>query len=104
MTSLPELSCRPLRALLAYFQELRGRETLERVVAELGLGPGIDLDYLEHENHWIGFESGQRLIDRLSDASGDQSFPRRAGLRMASSDALGVGYHFLKAFGTPRLC
>ena len=103
-TKLPELSCRPLRALLAYFQELHGRERLERVVAELGLGPGIDLAFLEQEDHWIGFEAGQKLIDRLTDVSNDASFPRRAGLRMASSDALGVGYHFLKAFGTPRLC
>ncbi len=99
-----ELSCRPLRVLLTAFRQSQGEEALRSALSHLQLPPGVDLTYLEDENHWVSFALGQQLIDALTEASGDPSFPRRAGLQMATREGLGVGYHFLKAFGTPRLC
>ncbi len=99
-----ELSCRPLRVLLHVFRRFRGEEALRAALHGLRLPPGVDLAYLEDEHRWVSAGVAQQLIDALTEASGDPSFPRRAGLQMATREALGVGYHFLWAFGSPRVC
>ncbi|MGQ0505679.1 MAG: ATP-binding response regulator, partial [Myxococcaceae bacterium] len=99
-----QLSCRPMRSMFSAFRQGYGEEKLRETIARLELPSNMGLASLEDENHWIPLEVAQRILVALTEASGDPSFPRQAGLQLASRDGLGVGFHFLKAFGTPKLC
>ena len=99
-----EVSCRSLRALLTYFRKLGGQERLEAVIAGAGLTPGVTLTYMEEENTWLSFADSQRLLDALTEASGDKRFPYHAGLNLMSRDVLGSTYILVKALASPRRC
>jgi signal transduction histidine kinase len=97
-----QLSCRALKALLVYFRRLRGPEQLGAAIASAGVG--LDEEFLLDEDNWVEFDVAQRVLDALTDASGDPLFPRRAGHITASRDVIGGGYSLLRSFGTPRMC
>ena len=98
----PELSSRILKSLVVYFRSTYGREKLEETLSSAGLDPGIQT-VLENESTWVSFEIGQRLIDALTEASGDPQFPRKAGHITMSREILGFFHSVLRAFGNPRL-
>src|SRR4051794_37059809 len=97
------LSCRALRPLLSHFQKTQRPGQFEAAIAEAGLPPDIDAAFLAHENNWVSFETGQKLLDALWKRSGDPLFPRKAGLLLATPEALGLAYSALRAFGSPAL-
>lgn len=104
LTMPAEIACRPLRSLLAYFRQTHGSEPLEEALAAAELPAQVDVAFLEHEDNWVSFDVGQRLLDVLTEASGDPQFPRKAGHMIMTREVLGVAYGPLKAFGTPKLC
>jgi response regulator RpfG family c-di-GMP phosphodiesterase/signal transduction histidine kinase len=100
----PELSNRIMKSLLVHFKNQLGDATLRRVIETSALGPGVDTAYLQDGTSWISFETGQKIIDALTAASGDSQFPRRAGRITATREILGTAWTILKAFGSPQLC
>jgi response regulator RpfG family c-di-GMP phosphodiesterase/signal transduction histidine kinase len=100
----PELSNRLMKSLLVHFKNQFGDGALRRVIDEMALGPEVDTAYLLDATSWISFETGQKIIDGLTKASGDSQFPRLAGRIMATREILGTAWTILKAFGSPQLC
>ncbi len=98
-----ELSVRVIKSLLVFFRETYGQDRLAAAIAGAQLDP-LEAKSLENDDNWLPFEIGQRLLDALSEASGDPLFPRRAGQTTLSKEGLGFAYSVLKAFGTPGLC
>ncbi len=99
-----ELSTRPLRPLIIYFDKLHGKKELQTVFQKANLGLEINLAYLYDENNWVSFEVGQRIIDILDENSDDPEFVKHAGLLVASKEMLGFAYTAFKAFGSPKAC
>jgi putative nucleotidyltransferase with HDIG domain len=83
------------------FRKLRGEEELRRSLSRAGVD--LPLGYLEDENNWVSFALAQRILDRLSEDSGIDDFPRRAGLAIGTQEVLGLAWSLLKAFGSPKL-
>ena len=100
----PELSNRIIKSLLVYFKNQFGEAALRRVIDDAALGSGVDTTYLLDGTSWISFDTGQKIIDILTSASGDAQFPRRAGRITATKEILGTAWTILKAFGSPQLC
>jgi len=98
----PELSVRAVSALLLYFEKRYGRERLETLWRQENLG--LSLDYLKTATNFVSQSFLENLCELLVRESADPQFCRDAGLFTATPEAIGFAFHFLKAFGSPRLC
>ncbi len=99
-----EIACRAMNSLLVYFEKTQGRKKLQESIDETVGQFNVDLAYLQNEHNWISFAIGQRILDALTRAAGNENFPREAGRITASREVLGIVYPLLRACGSPRLC
>ncbi|MFH1878284.1 MAG: ATP-binding protein [Candidatus Omnitrophota bacterium] len=81
-----ELNCRPVKAVMLYFEERYGRAELEKFI----LGMNMNMDYLEDRNNWISFDWYCRLLGKLVEYTGDAKAPFDAGTYAAKRECYGT--------------
>jgi signal transduction histidine kinase len=94
----PEIGVRVTSTLLHYFERRYGAAQLADVFRRHTFG--LSLDYLRTATNFISLPFLERLADVLVAESGDSQFMRKAGLSMASPEALGFAYYMVRAFGS----
>lgn len=99
--SLPEISCRAVSCLPFCFERLFGRDRL--VEAYEKVRSSLPLESVFNPEDYVSFDFFIRIVDALTEASGDPDFPFKAGLETATLRALGFPYYMLRAMGTPKL-
>ena len=97
----PEVGARLLKTLLLSFEKKYGRERLEALWRERPMP--LSLEYLAEPNHFVSLDFLELLCDELVRGSGDPDFMTNAGRNIATPEALGFAYYFLRGFGTPGL-
>ncbi|WP_257463281.1 ATP-binding response regulator [Archangium lipolyticum] len=99
----PDVSVRTTCAsLLLYFEHTYGVARLEDVWARHR--PSLSLEYLRTTTNFISLRFLESLAELLVKESGDVHFMRKAGLFLASPEALGFAYYMLRAFGSVPVC
>ncbi len=98
----PEIGVRVTSTLLLYFERRYGAAQLADVFRRHAFS--LSLDYLRTTTNFISLPFLERLADVLVAESKDPQFMRKAGLSMASPDALGFAYYMIRAFGSLEIC
>jgi signal transduction histidine kinase len=99
----PDLSVRTTSAsLLLYFEHRYGSARLEDIWRRHS--PSLSLNYLRTPTNFISQRFLESLTELLMKESGDTHFLRRAGLFLATPEALGFAYYMLRAFGSVPVC
>jgi response regulator RpfG family c-di-GMP phosphodiesterase/signal transduction histidine kinase len=96
-----EVSCRALASASQYFEKAYGRERLNGVFATLGIEQTVK--QLSDPAAFTSHEVATRLLVALAKAADDPSFSFRAGLSVASPEALGFAYYLLRSFASPQV-
>lgn len=99
---LPEISARLLRTFLLFFEETHGRPAVEALWENPDALP-LSLGYLENPRNFVSVEFLEVFLEKLIAASGDQTFPEKAGRRLVTPEALGFAFWLLRGVGTPLL-
>lgn len=97
----PEVGARLLKTFLLSFEKRYGRARLEALWAERKMP--LSLEYLAGSSNFISLDFMELLFDELVAGAGDSDFIVYAASNIATPEALGFAYYFLRGFGTPGL-
>jgi class 3 adenylate cyclase len=95
----PVLNTQLVAALLKYYTNHHGRESLEQAVVEVGL----DMAELEAKDQWISPDKVCRLNHALVERSGNPMLLFEAGMETISPEYLGGFFYVIRTLGTPEL-
>jgi signal transduction histidine kinase len=98
----PEVSVRTTSTLLLYFERRFGKERLHRLWIDHPLS--LSLEYLSTSTNFISLRFLEEFAELLVKESGDVQFMHKAGLFMATPDALGFAYYLFRALGSVAVC
>ncbi|HET9451673.1 MAG TPA: response regulator, partial [Aggregicoccus sp.] len=98
--SAPEISARLLRAVLLYFTTTYGRRRLVQVWEREQFQ--VPIAHAETPHNFLPLAFVERLLEVLTEASGDPEFVEKAGRRFATSEAVGIFAQLMRAFTPPR--
>jgi signal transduction histidine kinase len=98
----PHVGVRALAFLLLYFRRNYGEERLREFWKRQNFR--LSLDYVSTMTNFVSLGFLERLVELLIEETGDPALTRKAGMLIATPEALGFLFHIFRTFGTPASC